>query len=124
MHYQVRKGETSGARFGETYRRGCTQAAAGNNVAFALGLAQKAGKTASGDVAVRAALKSGKVKVLVLAQDAAPNSKKEIYFLAEMAGVQVIELLTRNELGYAIGKGPRIAVAITDANFANMLLKK
>ncbi len=38
---------------------------AGNNVAFALGLAQKAGKTASGDVAVRAALKSGKVKVLV-----------------------------------------------------------
>jgi len=97
---------------------------AGNNVAFALGLAKKAGKTASGDVAVRAALKSGKVKVLVLAQDAAPNSKKEIYFLAEMAGVQVIELLTRNELGYAIGKGPRIAVAITDANFANMLLKK
>ena len=94
------------------------------NVAFALGLAQKAGKTASGDVAVRAALKSGKVKVLVLAQDAAPNSKKEIYFLAEMAGVQVIELLTRNELGHAIGKGPRIAVAITDANFANMLLKK
>ena len=50
---------------------------AGNNVAFALGLAQKAGKIASGDVAVRAALKSGKVKVLVLAQDAAPNSKKE-----------------------------------------------
>lgn len=97
---------------------------AGNNVAFALGLAQKAGKTSSGDVAVRAALKSGKVKVLVLAQDAAPNSKKEIYFLAEMAGVQVIELLTRNELGYAIGKGPRIAVAVTDANFANMLLKK
>ena len=93
---------------------------AGNNVAFALGLAQKAGKTASGDVAVRAALKSGKVKVLVLAKDAAPNSKKEIY----LAGVQVIELLTRNELGYAIGKGPRIAVAITDANFANMLLKK
>ena len=91
---------------------------AGNNVAFALGLAQKAGKTASGDVAVRAALKSGKVKVLVLAQDAAPNSKKEIYFLAEMAGVP------RNELGYAIGKGPRIAVAVTDANFANMLLKK
>ena len=84
---------------------------AGNNVAFALGLAQKAGKTASGDVAVRAALKSGKVKVLVLAQDAAHNSKKEIYFLAEMAGVQVIERLTRDELGYAIGKGPRIAVA-------------
>lgn len=37
---------------------------AGNNVAFALGLAQKAGKTASGDVAVRAALKAARSRYL------------------------------------------------------------
>lgn len=97
---------------------------AGNNVAFALGLAQKAGKTASGDLSVRGALKNGKAKVLVLATDAAPNSKKDMYFLAELAGVPVVELLTRDELGYAIGKAKRTAVAVTDINFANMLLKK
>ena len=62
---------------------------ANNNVAFALGLAQKAGKVASGDFAVRSALKSGKAKLLVVAEDAAPNSKKDMYYLAEVAGVEV-----------------------------------
>ena len=97
---------------------------ANSNVAFALGMAQKAGKAASGDVAVRGALKSGKAKLLVLAEDAAPNSKKELRYLAEQAGVPVVELLTRAELGYAIGKAQRAAIAIIDNNFANMLLKK
>ena len=96
---------------------------ANNNVAFALGLAQKAGKVASGDFAVRSALKSGKAKLLVVAEDAAPNSKKDMYYLAEVAGVEVVELLTRDELGYAIGKAKRTALVITDTNFAKMINK-
>lgn len=96
---------------------------ANNNVAFALGLAQKAGKVASGDFAVRSALKSGKAKLLIVATDAAPNSKKDMYYLAEVAGVEVMELLTRDELGFAIGKAQRTALAITDLNFAKMLKK-
>ena len=97
---------------------------ANNNVAFALGLAQKAGKVASGDFAVRSALKSGKAKLLIVAEDAAPNSKKDMYYLAEVAGVEVVELLSRDELGYAIGKAKRTAVVITDTNFAKMINKK
>ena len=97
---------------------------ANNNVAFALGLAQKAGKVASGDFAVRSALKSGKAKLLIVAEDAAPNSKKDMYYLAEVAGVEVVELLSRDELGYAIGKAKRTAVVITDNNFAKMINKK
>ena len=97
---------------------------ANNNVAFALGLAQKAGKVASGDFAVRSALKSGKAKLLIVAADAARNSKKDMYYLAEVAGVEVVELLTRDELGYAIGKAKRTAVVITDTNFAKMINKK
>ena len=96
---------------------------ANNNVAFALGLAQKAGKVASGDFAVRSALKSGKAKLLIVAADAALNSKKDMYYLAEVAGVEVIELLTRDELGFAIGKAKRTALVITDNNFAKMLKK-
>ena len=96
---------------------------ANNNVAFALGLAQKAGKVASGDFAVRSALKSGKAKLLVVATDAAPNSKKDMYYLAEVAGVEVVELLTRDGLGFAIGKAKRTALAITDLNFAKMIKK-
>lgn len=94
-----------------------------NDIVFALGLAQKAGKLASGDVAVRIAVKSGKAKLLLVAADAAPNSKKDMYYLAEMAGIPVLELLNRDELGAAIGKAKRTAVAVTDRNFVNMIKK-
>lgn len=98
---------------------------ANNKQAFALGLAQKAGKIVSGDFAVKAALKkAGTVQLLVVAQDTAPNSKKELCYLAAQAGVPVLELLTRWELGSAIGKGQRAAAAITDSNFASMLQGK
>ena len=95
-----------------------------NKQAFALGLAQKAGKIVSGDFAVKSALKSGTVKLLVVAEDTAPNSKKELCYLAEQAGVPVVELLTRWEIGGALGKGQRAAAAITDSNFASMLQGK
>ena len=97
---------------------------ANNKQAFALGLAQKAGKIVSGDFAVKSALKSGTVKLLVVAEDTAPNSKKELCYLAEQAGVPVVELLTRWELGGALGKGQRAAAAITDSSFASMLQGK
>lgn len=94
-----------------------------NRLAFALGMAQKAGKAASGDFAVRGALKAGKVKLLVIAADTAPNTKKELYYLAEQAHVETMEQGTKAEIGYAIGKAPRTAVAILDVNFARMLKK-
>ena len=71
---------------------------ANNGVTFALGLAQKAGKLASGDYAVRSALKNGKAKLLLVAADAAENSKKDMYFMAEMSDTPVVECLTRDEL--------------------------
>ena len=96
---------------------------AGSNLAFALGLAQKAGKAVSGDFAVREALKGGKVKLLLIAADAAEGSKKYLYYLAEAAAVPVMEILSRSEIGAAIGKAQRASVAITDANFVKMFKK-
>lgn len=92
-----------------------------NNIGFALGLAQKAGKLASGDYAVKAALKAGKARLLVVAADASANSKKDVLFLAETFDVPVAECLTRDELGWAIGKAKRTAIVVLDNNFANMI---
>ena len=89
--------------------------------AFALGMAQKAGKAASGGLAVQNALKSGKAQLLAVACDAAPNTKKELYALAQAAGVPVTEVLDKDTMGHAIGKAQRTAVAVLDANFAKML---
>ena len=93
-------------------------------VAFALGLAQKAGRVASGDFAVRSALNGGKAKLMLIACDTAENSRKEMEYLAETAGVKTVTGPSRREIGLAIGKSPRTAVVITDANFAVMIESK
>lgn len=89
----------------------------------ALGLAQKAGKLASGDYAVKSAIKGGKVKLLFLAADAAENTSKEYKYLAETYGFQLVEVLNRQRLGLAIGKAQRTAVAVIDNSFVKMFLK-
>ena len=88
---------------------------------FVLGLSQKAGKIVSGDFAVRTALKTGGVKFLVIAADAAENTKKELKHLAETVKVESVEILTADMLGAAIGKVRRVSVAFLDDNFAKML---
>lgn len=93
-------------------------------IVFALGLAQKAGKVASGDFAVRSALNGGKAKLMLIAGDAAEASRKEMEYLAQTAGVKFATGPSRAEIGSAIGKSPRTAVVITDNNFAVMIHSK
>lgn len=88
---------------------------------FVLGLSQKAGKIVSGDFAVRTALKTGGVKFLVIAADAAENTKKELRHMAEVARVEVAEILTAGVIGAAIGKERRVSVAFLDDNFVKMM---
>ena len=93
-------------------------------VTFALGLAQKAGKVAAGDFAVRSALNSGKARLMMIACDAAEASRKEMEYLAETAKVKIVTGPSRAEIGAAIGKSPRTAGVITDNNFAVMIQNK
>ena len=94
------------------------------DLAGALGLAQKAGKLSSGDLGVKDAISGGKVKLLIIASDASPNTAKELKFLAEKASVPVIFCMERNKLGLCIGKAPRAAVAVLDKGFAGLIMKK
>ncbi len=89
----------------------------------ALGLAQKAGKLASGDTAVQMAVKSGKAKFLLIAADAAENSRKNMKNMAESYGIPVDECASRELLGSAIGRAQRSAVAVLDKGFATMIKK-
>ncbi len=94
------------------------------DVAGVLGLAQKAGKLASGDLVVKEALAGGKAKLLIIAEDAAPKTEKELRFLAEKADVPVTQYMKRAALGDCIGKAPRAAAAVLDKGFAGLILKK
>lgn len=88
-----------------------------------LGLAQKAGKVASGDFAVQGAIKSGKAKMLIIAADASESTKKEYHYQAEYRNITVYCALSKEQLGGAIGKALRAAVAVTDAGFVNPIVR-
>ena len=90
-------------------------------IKFALSLAQKAGKIASGDMGVEMAVRKHKAKLLIIAEDAAESTKKFLYSLAKNKSVPTYEMLTKEELGGAIGKAPRASLVILDKNFVIML---
>ncbi|WP_288190820.1 ribosomal L7Ae/L30e/S12e/Gadd45 family protein [uncultured Veillonella sp.] len=86
-----------------------------------LGLAQRAGKLISGDFAVEKAVKRGGAPLVLLAMDCAANNTKK-YTQMETHGVPLRTLLTKEELGQAIGKELRAVVLVNDSGFAKALL--
>jgi len=83
-----------------------------------LGLSQRAGKAVSGDFAVRANIQKGKVKMLIVATNTSERIKQEYIRMGRSGNIPTLFALTKEELGLALGKSPRAAVAILDENFA------
>jgi ribosomal protein L7Ae-like RNA K-turn-binding protein len=67
---------------------------------------------------VRVAVRKGTVRLAVVAQDASRHSKEKIVPLLRAKGVDVIEVLSANELGAAFGREQTAAVGITDVGLA------
>lgn len=83
-----------------------------------LGLCQRAGKAASGDVAVAEALKRRSAELLIVAEDASERTRERWFGLAARTGLPCYSVGTRDELGAALGKEHRSAVAIQSKEFA------
>lgn len=84
-----------------------------------LGLCQRAGQIASGDLAAEQALKKRKGLLLLLATDVSARTKEKYLHLARSANVPTYEVGTLDELGSAIGKSRRAALVIQSRDFAN-----
>lgn len=89
-----------------------------------LGLAQKAGKVASGDFAAEKAILAGKAKLILIAEDAAEETKKKYRALAEEYQVDCVSAVDKIELGTAIGKDFRAVAVILDDGFKKGIQKK
>lgn len=89
-----------------------------------LGLAQKAGKLASGDFAAEKAIVAGKAKLVLVAEDAAEETKKKYRALAEEYQVDCIVAANKIELGTAIGRDFRAVAVILDDGFKKGIQKK
>lgn len=86
-----------------------------------LGLTRKSGNLIAGANLSETALKRGKLSLLILAQDASDGTKKSFLAMAKFHNVEVIEVATMDELGYAIGKGQISVIGVTDRRMSEKL---
>jgi ribosomal protein L7Ae-like RNA K-turn-binding protein len=83
-----------------------------------MGLAARAGRIISGTDAVRKGVREGEVVLVLLAADASATQHAKLVPLLEARKVRYHLLLSREQLGAAIGRGPVSAIGLADANFA------
>jgi ribosomal protein L7Ae-like RNA K-turn-binding protein len=89
-----------------------------------LGLAKRAGKVSTGAFICGNMIKSRKARLVILAEDAAPNTKKSIINSCRYYNVKFIEMSDMASLGHATGGGERAVVSINDDNFAKAISDK
>lgn len=86
-----------------------------------LGMAQRAGKLVSGESSVTKIAKTGKIKLLIIAEDVSDETAKMYHDMVEYHKIKSIRIFTKDELGTIIGKGYRAAVAVIDQGFAKAM---
>ena len=88
-----------------------------------LGLARRAGAVVTGTARTREALRSGRAKLVLVAEDASGTQLSKIEGLVRGGAVPQVTLGDRFVLGAAVGGPPLSAVAVTDARLAARLLR-
>ena len=95
-----------------------------NRIFSNLGIAQKAGKIASGEFACENAVKSGMAYMVIVAEDASDNTRKKMSNMTSYYKVPFYLFGTKEELGHCIGKEYRYMLAVLDAGFAKSFEKQ
>ena len=86
-----------------------------------LGMAGRAGALAYGTGSTKRALKEGRARLVLFAQDASETQRDKVMKLLRHGKTPRAILGTREELGSAVGVAPVSAVAVTDKEFAKEL---
>lgn len=94
-----------------------------NNFYSFLGLCQKAGKLVSGEMGVNADIKESRIKLLIIAEDAAYSKKNSYLKKAEKYKIPTILINDKNLLGQSIGKSYRTLIGVKDDKMATNLIK-
>ncbi len=86
-----------------------------------LSLAYKAGAVAGGEDAVEQEIRKGKAALVILAGDAAENTRKKFRNLCTYRNVPLCFYQDKETLGHAIGKEVRASLAILDSGLADKI---
>ncbi len=90
-----------------------------------LGLMRRANALQAGENNAGEAVRAGKAKLLLLADDASDNAKKRAESFTAARSCLLLPLpFSKEELGGALGQGSCSMAAVTDLGFANALIKR
>lgn len=91
-----------------------------------LGLVNRTGRLVSGFEKTRSALKSGKVRALIMAEDAAEGGRSKICsgLGNVLEKLPVIDMFTRDELGQTLGLSNAVHVALLSGGMTESFLKE
>ena len=87
-----------------------------------LGLAQKAGKLATGFDAVKISLSKNQAKLIFIGNDVSQNTKDKLAFILRKKKIETIEIFSSQEITQALGKERKL-VAVTDSGFSKAIKK-
>ncbi len=90
-----------------------------------LGVARKAGRVEVGEEPVGAACRARRARLILLAEDAAPNTRRRAAHFAQAGAVPSAEVpFSKAELGAPLGRSSCAMLALTDPGFAASILEK
>jgi len=88
-----------------------------------LSLAQKAQKVVYGKKVLET-IRANKAYLVLVASDASDNTKKQMFDKSSFYQIACFEVTDSKMLSNAVGKVGRMYLALTDENFAKMIIKK
>ena len=89
-----------------------------------LGLAAKAGAIASGEFSTEKSVKEGKAFLVIVADDASENTKKNFLDMTTYYEIPMYTYSNKEMLGHAIGKEFRASIAVNHESFARNIEDK
>lgn len=94
-----------------------------NKALSMIGIATKAGKTATGEFSTEKAIKEGNAYIVIVATDASDNTKKKFRNMCNYYHVTMKVFSDKVSLGNACGKEFRASLAVKDAGLAKSIEK-
>lgn len=88
-----------------------------------LGLATRSRNVVSGEFMTEKSVKEGSAKLVIVADDASDNTKKEFSDMCSFYNVPIFMLSSKEELGRSMGKEMRASLSVTDDGFAKSIMK-
>jgi ribosomal protein L7Ae-like RNA K-turn-binding protein len=96
-----------------------------DNILSTIGLAKRAGAIEAGDEPVGAAARAREAFVIFVAADAADNTYRRVRHFSDAGGCAWLSVpFSKEDIGKSVGRTSCAMIAVTDAGFAEAIVKK